>query len=73
MQIVYPMGGCQVVIVDDRIILFGRPPEVFKGLVRQDIHWLDTLVLRDSRESGGVLLGNLEFPLYHFLFIFNGL
>lgn len=29
--------------------------------------------MRDSRERGDVLLNNLEFPLYHFLFISNGL
>lgn len=60
-------------MVDDRAVLFGQPPEVIKGLARHGIHRLDTLVLRDSRERGEVLLGNLEFPLYHFLFISNGL
>ena len=73
MQRVYPMGGCQVVMIDDRAVLFGQPPEVIKSLVRNGIQQLDTLVLRDSRECGDVLLNNLEFPLYHFLFISNGL
>jgi len=73
MQLVYPMGGCQVVMIDKRAVLFGQPPEVIKSLVRNGIFQLDTLVLRDSRECSDVLLNNLEFPLYHFLFISKGL
>ncbi|MEM7407046.1 MAG: cyclic nucleotide-binding domain-containing protein [Pseudomonadota bacterium] len=73
MQVVYPMSGCQVVVSGERTLLFGQPPEVIKSLARHNIHRLDTLVLRDSRASGDVLLNNIEFPLYHFLFISNGL
>ncbi len=60
-------------MIADRAVLFGQPPEVITRPVRHGIHRLDTLVLRDSRERGDVLLSNLEFPLYHFLFISNGL
>ena len=73
MQLVEPMGGCRVVLVGERTILFGQPPEVIKALSRHGIHRLDALVLPDTRERGNVLLNNLEFPLYHFLFISNGL
>lgn len=73
MQLIEPMGGCKVVLADGRTLLFGQPPEVIKSLAAHDIHRLDVLVLPDTRERDGVLLNNLEFPLYHFLFIANGL
>jgi CRP-like cAMP-binding protein len=73
MQLIEPMGGCQVVVADERVILFGQPPEVIKALARNAINRLDVLVLLDTRERSGVLLNNLEFPLYQFLFISNGL
>jgi hypothetical protein len=73
MKVVKPMGGCRAVLTDERTVLFGQPPEVIKPLGSVGVSRIDGLVLTDSRERGGVLLNNLEFPLYHFLFISNGL
>jgi hypothetical protein len=55
------------------VILFGQPPEVLKGLLREGVSRFDTLVLTDIREKTGSLLNNLEFPLYFFLFFSKGL
>ncbi len=55
------------------VILFGQPPEVLKGLLREGVSRFDTLVLTDIREKSGSLLNNLEFPLYFFLFFSKGL
>ena len=55
------------------VILFGQPPEVLKGLLREGVSKFDTLVLTDIREKSGSLLNNLEFPLYFFLFFSKGL
>jgi hypothetical protein len=53
--------------------LFGQPPEVLKGLLRNKSTAFDTLVLTDVREKDGSLLNHLEFPVYFFLFFANGL
>jgi hypothetical protein len=53
--------------------LFGQPPEVLKGILVSDIDTFDTLVLTDVKEKDGSLLNNLEFPIYFFLFVINGL
>jgi len=55
------------------VILFGQPPEVLKGLLREGVSKFDTLVLTDIREKNSSLLNNLEFPLYFFLFFSRGL
>ncbi len=55
------------------VILFGQPPEVLKGLLREGVSKFDTLVLTDIREKNSSLLNNLEFPLYFFLFFSKGL
>lgn len=73
MEVLEPMGGCRVVVADGKVVVVGQPPEVIKSLARAGLRRIDILVLTDSREAGGVLLNNLEFPLYHFLFISNGL
>ncbi len=58
---------------DAEVVLFGQPPEVLKGLLREGIQRFDTLVLTDIREKNSALLNNLEFPLYFFLFFSKGL
>jgi len=58
---------------DSDVILFGQPPEVLKGLLLQGVTEFSTLVLTDVKEKDGSLLNNLEFPLYFFLFVSNGL
>ncbi|MCB1877002.1 MAG: cyclic nucleotide-binding domain-containing protein [Chromatiales bacterium] len=68
-----PMQGCSVVKVDNRVLLFGQPPEVLKSLIKKGNGRLDSVILPDCRERCGVLLNNLEFPLYYFLFVDNGL
>ena len=55
------------------VVLFGQPPEVLKGILREGISRFDTLVLTDIREKDNALLNNLEFPLYFFLFFSKGL
>ena len=72
-KIFSPAPGCRIVTDETDFALFGQPPEVLKGLLRDGITRFDTLVLTDVREKNGTLLNNLEFPLYFFLFIARGL
>ncbi len=71
-QILIPAPGSRIVTDSKEVILFGQPPEVLKGLLREGIRSFDTLVLTDIREKNGSLLNNLEFPFYFFLFFANG-
>lgn len=68
-----PAQGSRLVTVDEQVMLFGQPPEVLKGLLQSGVSGFDTLVLMDSREIDGSLTNNLEFPIYFFLFVMNGL
>ncbi len=72
-QIIIPATGSRIVTDDSEVILFGQPPEVLKGLLREGVTRFDTLVLTDTREKSSSLLNNLEFPLYFFLFFARGL
>jgi len=72
-KILTPAPGSRIVTDDSEVILFGQPPEVLKGLLREGISSFDTLVLPDIREKNGSLLNNLEFPIYFFLFYSRGL
>ena len=72
-KIIIPASGSRVVTDDTEVILFGQPPEVLKGLLREGVSRFDTLVLTDIREKSSSLLNNLEFPLYFFLFYSKGL
>lgn len=71
-KILIPAPGSRIVTDSNEVILFGQPPEVLKGLLREGIRSFDTLVLTDVRERDGSLLNNLEFPFYFFLFYANG-
>ncbi|MFT5794345.1 MAG: hypothetical protein ACI9OF_002399, partial [Saprospiraceae bacterium] len=68
-----PADGSRLVQDDSTVILFGQPPEVLKGLLRNEFSAFDTIVLTDVREKDGSLLNHLEFPIYFFLFFANGL
>ena len=68
-----PASGSRVVRAGDDVILFGQPPEVLKGLLVNNTGGFETLVLTDVREKDGSLTNNLEFPIYFFLFVMNGL
>ena len=72
-KLIIPAPGSRIVSNDSEVILFGQPPEVLKGLLREKVSGFDTLVLTDIREKNGSLLNNLEFPLYFFLFFAKGL
>jgi len=72
-QTLTPAPGSRIVMDEAEVILFGQPPEVLKGLLREGISRFDTLVLTDIREKNNALLNNLEFPLYFFLFFSKGL
>jgi CRP-like cAMP-binding protein len=72
-QILTPAPGSRIVMDEAEVILFGQPPEVLKGLLREGVSKFDTLVLTDIREKNSSLLNNLEFPLYFFLFFSRGL
>ena len=72
-RIITPAPGARVVTDDTEIVLFGQPPEVLKGLLREGVTRFDTLVLTDIREKNRSMLNNLEFPLYFFLFYSKGL
>ena len=72
-KIIIPAPGARVVTDESEIVLFGQPPEVLKGLLREGVTRFDTLVLTDIREKNGSVLNNLEFPLYFFLFFSKGL
>ncbi|MCP3690244.1 MAG: cyclic nucleotide-binding domain-containing protein, partial [Gammaproteobacteria bacterium] len=71
-KILKPAPGSRVVTGANEVVLFGQPPEVLKGLLREGIGSFDTLVLTDIREKNGSLLNNLEFPFYFFLFNAKG-
>src|SRR5690606_4529961 len=73
LNIVKPADGSRVVYDPREAVLFGQPPEVLKGLLLQGIERIDTLVLIETCERDGSLLNNLEFPLYFFLFMGDGL
>ena len=68
-----PAQGSRIVTLGDDAVLFGQPPEVLKGLMATDFTGFETLVLTDVREKDGSLTNNLEFPIYYFLFVMNGL
>ena len=68
-----PAEGSRIVRDESETILFGQPPEVLKGLITKNITSFETLVLTDIREKDGSLLNNLEFPIYFFLFVAEGL
>jgi len=72
-SVMTPVQGSRVVRDDASTILFGQPPEVLKGLLRNNIKSFDTLVLTDVKEKDGSVLNGLEFPFYFFLFVANGL
>jgi CRP-like cAMP-binding protein len=72
-KLLTPAPGSRIVTNDSEVVLFGQPPEVLKGLLRQGISGFNTLVLTDIREKNGSLLANLEFPVYFFLFFAKGL
>ena len=72
-RILTPASGSRIVTDDSEVVLFGQPPEVLKGLLREGVSRFDTLVLSDVREKDGSLTNNLEFPLYFFLFFSKGL
>ena len=55
-KILTPAPGSRIVTDDSEVILFGQPPEVLKGLLREGISSFDTLVLPDIREKNGSLL-----------------
>jgi CRP-like cAMP-binding protein len=71
-QILTPAPGSRIVKGETETILFAQPPEVLKGLLRENITRFDTLVLTDIKEKNGSLLNNLEFPFYFFLFVAKG-
>ena len=63
-----PASGCRLLNAGSLALVFGQPPEVLKGLLRNQVESFDGLVLIDSRERDGSLLNHVEFLLYHFLF-----
>ena len=73
LETIKPADGSRVVSDGKEAVLIGQPPEVLKGLLLKKIFRFDTLVLTDCKERDGSLLNNLEFPLYYFLFMGNGL
>ncbi len=68
-----PAQGSRIVRGGDDVLLFGQPPEVLKGLLVNNVTAFETIVLTDVREKDGSLTNNLEFPIYFFLFVMNGL
>ncbi|MDH5353221.1 MAG: cyclic nucleotide-binding domain-containing protein [Gammaproteobacteria bacterium] len=72
-RVLTPSPGSRIVTGAGEVILFGQPPEVLKGLLREGVRNFDTLVLTDIREKNGSLLNNLEFPFYFFTFVARGL
>jgi len=72
-EVMKPADGSRLVRYGDHSVLIGQPPEVLKGLLLLGIGSFDTLVLADIKEKDGSLLNNVEFPLYHFLFMGDGL
>ncbi|MBT8115521.1 MAG: hypothetical protein KJP04_09075, partial [Arenicella sp.] len=68
-----PADGSRIVSDGSDTILFGQPPDILKALLLEKSPGFNTLVLTDIREKGGCLTNNLEFPIYYFLFVINGL
>jgi CRP-like cAMP-binding protein len=73
LEVLIPADGSRLVRTNSEAMLIGQPPEVLKGLLLHDVRTFDTLVLTDRKERDGSLLNNLEFPLYYFLFMGEGL
>ena len=71
-MVIKPVSGARVVVGDHDVALFGQPPEVLKALLQHKTPAFNTIVLTDTREKGGSLMSNLEFPIYFFLFFANG-
>ena len=72
-DVLIPAAGSTLVCANGQHFLVGQPPEVLKGLLRAQINTIDALVLTDSRANDGSLLHSVEFMLYHFLFVSEGL
>ncbi len=72
-KVATPAQGSRLVTAGDDVVLFGQPPEVLKGLLVNGVTGFETLVLTDVKEKDGSLLNNLEFPIYFFLFVMDGL
>lgn len=72
-DVLTPATGAKLVRASGTNFLIGQPPEVLKGLLRARVDQIHALVLTDSRASDGSLLHNVEFMLYHFLFVSEGL
>lgn len=68
-SVIRPAAGARLVSGDQDVVLFGQPPEVLKGLLLNEVSSFNGLVLTDTREIGGSLTNNLEFPLYFYLFL----
>ena len=68
-----PAAGSVLVNAGKVHFLIGQPPEVLKGLMRSGTNTVHALILSDTRERDGSLLHNVEFVLYHFLFVSEGL
>ena len=71
-NVTVPASGCRLLNAGSLALVFGQPPEVLKGLLRNQVESFDGLVLIDSRERDGSLLNHIEFLLYHFLFQLGG-
>jgi CRP-like cAMP-binding protein len=70
---IVPAAGSRLIQDEQGAILVGQPPDVLKGLLRQQVKSFDTIILTDVREKDGALLNHLEFPVYFFLFFAAGL
>lgn len=71
--LIQPSDGSRLYEDDAGSILIGQPPEVLKGLLLHGVSNFDSIILPDIKEKDGSLMNSLEFPLYFFLFVSNGL
>ncbi len=67
------MPGCKLIQCGDEVILAGTPPEVIKSVIANKYPSPTALLIPDKTVVATNLQNCTEFPLYHFLFISNGL
>jgi CRP-like cAMP-binding protein len=66
------MIGCFLVEIEDETIIFGSPPEIIKVLMHRRKPMPTTVVLPANFFWLEEIQADLEFPLYHFLFLRGG-
>lgn len=73
MNVIQVVPGCHTLNFPQGNALFGCPPEILKHLIQRNLPLPDVIVLPDTFHRFGISQVAVEFPLYHFLFVQQGL